>query len=192
MTLDIEELRPEQRDDYTALVRAVAQRLARDGRRLAVYSPRPGNRFGAAYDWAALAAAADLLIVSGYNEHAAATAPGPVSTAAGFDAVLAVAGAVSRTRVAPAIGAFGYRWPAAGGRGRLLSTRAALRLRRRCAPALASNPFRCGRTIVHFESTRTLRARRRAAGAAGFRWLALFTLGREPRAFWRPQPAVER
>ncbi len=196
MTLDVEELAPEHGPAFTALVQRTAALLHGQGRRLAVYVPRPFTRFGAAYDWPALAAAADLVLASGYNEHAPGSRPGPVATAGGFATVLEHAAAVSRTRVAPTLGAFGYRWPRGGGRGKLVSTTTAGRLRRQCRLRGARKDgavrFTCRGGVVVYESQSGLVARALAARRAGFRWLALFSLGREPAGFWRHVATARR
>jgi hypothetical protein len=184
VTLDLEDLRPAQRPAFTALVRAAAAQLHADGRRLAVYVPRPGPGGGASYDWAAIAAAADLLLASGYNEHWAGGRPGPVTTSTGFDAVthraLRLAGA---RKAVPVIGAFGYRWPP-GGPGQLVSTADAERLPGRRTAADGAARLRAGADTIDYETVAGLRARAGAARAAGARWLGLFSLGREPARFW--------
>jgi len=44
--------------------------------------------------------------------------------------------------------------------------------------------FRVGEDTVVYETAAGLRARVRAARAAGARWIGLFSLGREPARFW--------
>lgn len=190
ITLDIEEVRPAERDALSSFVREAARRLHRRGRRLAVYVPRRTaervTRSSAAYDWGALARSADLVLASGYNEHAAATAPGPVTTARGFRELLRYARRFSRSRVVPTLGAFGYSWPAgrrAGG-GRLIPSYEADRARleapggsRRVGGA---RTYELDGRVVWYETREGLAERARAARRAGFRWLALFSLGREP------------
>jgi hypothetical protein len=197
VTLDVEELRSSQRDAYSALVREVAALLSRQGRQLAVYVPRPAAAGSAlAYDWSALAAAADLLLVSTYNETGPSGPPGPLDSSAGFDAVLQRAAAVSRTKTVPIIGAIGYLWPGAGRPGTMLSTLDAAHRRLRCGVGRSlvdgNASYRCGDATVYHATNDGLRARARAAGGAGFRWMALFSLGREPRAFWNGMHAVRR
>ena len=189
MTLDIEQVPASERQAYTALATALAARLHAAGRSLAVYVPRRTASGGdPAYDWPALAGVADLLIASGYDEHGALTRPGPVTTAQGFSAMLGYAAGVSLTRIAPAVGAFGYSWPAAGGPGELVSTLGAQQTRRDAGAALHGRAgdawYVAGGRIVHYQSGVALRARARAARAAGFHWLALFSLGREPGWLW--------
>lgn len=189
ITLDIEEIAPSERVAFVALVDEVAARLHAAGRRLAVYVPRRTaarvTRSAAAYDWRALARSADLVLASGYNEHSAGTGPGPITTTSGFRDLLRYAGAVSRRRVAPAIGAFGYAWPLGGdGPGRLVASReaelgsaGAIDGSRRLGGA---RTYRAGGEEVWYETAAGLARRVRAARRARFRWVALFSLGREP------------
>jgi spore germination protein len=184
-TLDMEELRPSQRAAFSTLVREAAIALHAVHRRLAVYVMRTG----AAYDWRALAASADLVLVSGYNEHWSGSRPGPTMTSGGFASTtrraLALAGP---RRAVPVLGAFGYRW-APGVPGRLISSTdaGALRVRTGGPPVVrdGSARFRLGADTVVYETVAGLRARAREARAAGARWIGLFSLGREPARFWR-------
>lgn len=189
VTLDMEELTAPERGAFSALVGAAAQRLHAAGRQLAVYVPRPGPGGAAAYDWAALAARADLVLTAGYNEHWSGGAPGPITTTAGFAAVVDRGRQlVGTAKAVPLLGAFGYRW-AAPGRGALLSTIDADRLRRRSGArsysADGATGFRVGGDTVSYETTTGLRGRAALARAHGARWIGLFSLGREPIAFWR-------
>ena len=119
VTLDMEEMLPRQRAAYSTLVAQLSGALHAAHRKLAVYAVRRTatdvDDGAAAYDWAALARSADLVLASGYNEHSAVTSPGPVTTGAGFAAVAQYAAATSKGKIAPAMGAFGY---AVGGRRR--------------------------------------------------------------------------
>ena len=189
MTLDIEQLPADESRAFDALVAAIAARLHAQQERLAVYVPRRTARGGdQAYNWQTLLNSADLLVASGYDEHSAISRPGPVTSAAGFAGVLDYGATVSRSRVAPAVGAFGYAWPAGGGPGRFISTIAANALRARTGArqraAGGDASFVADGLIVHYQNTLALIARARDARALGMRWLALFSLGREPDAFW--------
>jgi spore germination protein YaaH len=204
ITLDLEGLLAAQRDDYTALVRALARRLHRAGRRLAVYVPRPpfgdlpadpplggppSEGSSAAYDWPALARAADLVLASSYNEHWGGGEPGPITTTGGFRSVLARATAVSRRKVVPLLGAFGYDWPRTGGTGRLVSTldaaaHAAL-IGARLSRADGAASYAYDGRVVWYQSGGGLRLRAALARKARMRWVGLFSLGREPLSFWR-------
>jgi spore germination protein len=189
ITLDIEQLTGARSGAFTALVARLSARLHAQHDHLAVYVPRRTVHGGDQdYDWKALARHADLLITSGYNEHSATSAPGPVMSAAGFAQMLDYATRISRFRVAPAIGAFGYSWPIGGGPGKLISSIDAEHWRRE-AHALTRAVdgdvmFRAGGRVVYYQDASMLDACARDARARGIRWLALFSLGREPDALW--------
>jgi outer membrane protein OmpA-like peptidoglycan-associated protein len=188
VTLDMEEMQPRQKAAFSALVAQLGAELHRRHRKFAVYAVRRTDAevtdSAAAYDWPALARAADLVLASGYNEHAANGTPGPVTTQAGFERLTRYAASVSRANVAPTLGAFGYRW--GGGSGRMVSSADA----ERRWPVRAEVGSADGRSLVdgsvctYFESAEDLWAREQTARRAGARWIGLFTLGREPERFW--------
>jgi spore germination protein YaaH len=189
MTLDIEQLPADYSRAFDALVEAIAARLHAQQERLAVYVPRRTAHGGdQSYDWPTLLKSVDLLVVSGYDEHSATSRPGAVTSAAGFEEVLGYGATLSRARVVPAVGAFGYAWPVGGGPGEFISTVAADALRTRTGATLrgagGDTSFVADGLIVHYENTPALIARARDARALRMRWLALFSLGREPDAFW--------
>jgi spore germination protein YaaH len=114
VTLDMEELAPEQREAFTTLVGEAASALHAAGRRLAVYV----SRTGAEYDWKAIARHADLLLAAGCNESSAGSRPGPITTPKGFGEVVERSRrAAGRRKAVPLLGAFGYRWPSVGRAG---------------------------------------------------------------------------
>jgi hypothetical protein len=186
VTLDMEELRPNQRQAFSALIAEAAAALHAVDRKLAVYVPRPGPGEGASYDWRAISRHADLLLASAYNEHWSGSSPGPVTTPAGFKRVTERALELAGPRKAvPTLGAFGYRWPRAG-RGQLIASTDALKLRgkRRHTREHGAERFRAGGDTIVYETGAGLRARVRAARTAGVEWVGLFSLGREPANFW--------
>lgn len=189
LTLDVEPLPANRSRGFSALACRVAARLHAQHEQLAVYVPRRTKNGGDhSYDWPTLVRCADLLIAAGYNEHSAAGPAGPVTTATGFGQMLDYAAGVSRWRVAPIIGAFGYSWPGAGGPGEFLSTVEAEHMRQSAHARLRGGGgdayFRAGGRVVHYQTVAGLIARARDARDIGMRWLALFSLGREPDSFW--------
>ena len=113
ITLDIEQLPADDIAAYTALVALVARRLHAQHEHLAVYVPRRTLRGGDRdYDWPALDRYADLLIASGYDEHAASGPPGPVMSPTGFAQMLEYATQCHDFRSRP-------RWPHLGTAGPL-------------------------------------------------------------------------
>ena len=190
VTLDMEDMQPAGRTRFTAMVRRLAQGLHRHGRTLAVYAVRRTRTqvqtSAAAYDWRRLAAAADLLLASGYNEHGQGTRPGPVTTARGFQDLTAYAAGVSRRNVAPLMGAFGYRWSASGGRATLVPS-AVAELRWPSPAEIGSADGRhvvSGGSQIYYEAAEDLWAREQAVRRKRIRWIGLFSLGREPARFW--------
>lgn len=195
VTLDIEELAPQQRGHYTALVRGLSTALRRHRRKLAVYVPRPREAGSSlAYDVPALAKAADLVLVATYNETGPNGPPGPLDSSAGFRDVLDRAGDVSRRKVVPILAAIGYAWSPEGGAGQMLSTVEADRRARRCRVRRhvrdGNASYDCDGTTIYHATRTGLRERASRAGGERFRWLALFSLGREPRGFWDGLPEV--
>lgn len=184
LTLDLEEVRPAEQRFFSAFVRDLARRLHRGGRRLAVYVPRRtavgATRSTAAYAHRSLARSADLVLASGYNEHFAGGEPGPITTARGFREVVRYAAGISRSRVAPVLGAFGYSWPAGGGRAELIASYDAESQRRGGRRSGGAVTYRSDGARVWYESAAGLEARVRAARRQRMRWVGLFSLGREP------------
>jgi spore germination protein YaaH len=122
VTLDVEGLwggsgGASQRSAYNALVADAAAMLHGRARKLAIYAPgrtcahdMPACTTWSAqsYDWAALSRAADLLTVAGYDHGVwAGSAPGPITTSAGWRALVDYAGSVSRRKIVPTVAAFG-------------------------------------------------------------------------------------
>ena len=184
ITLDLEEVQPADRRAFSAFVRELARRLHRGGRRLAVYVPRRtavgATRSTAAYDHRSLARSADLVLASGYNEHSAGGQPGPITTARGFRQVLHYAAGISRSRVVPVLGAFGYAWPAGGGRAELIGSHDAEARRRGGRRSGGAVTYVRDGARVWYESSAGLASRVQAARRERMRWVGLFSLGREP------------
>lgn len=200
VTLDVEEIPPRLRARYSAFVADVARRT-RGG--VAVYTVRrtAGRplRSAAAYDHRALARSADLLLASAYGEHSPSSAPGPLTTRPGLTRVLDYAsqgdrplgrgctpqshgaGAASQGACplgwwAPVLGGFGVAWPLfGGGPGRVVSTDG--------LPDGTDHVVRDGE-VIWYGTGAALRAQRDTVWLAGLRWVALFSLGREPAGFW--------
>lgn len=91
--LDFERIDPADKALYSAFVRRVAAKLHRDGRLLSVaVTPRFSDAFpddrdvpyrtgewGAGFDYRALGASADFVVLMAYDQHTSATPPGPVA-----------------------------------------------------------------------------------------------------------------
>lgn len=121
VVLDIEQLPPASRRDYTALVRSLSRRLREHGVQLVVQVPV----WDAAYDYTELAAAADAVIVMTYDEHIEKGAAGPIAGQGWFESQIQQAvRLIGRDKLIVGIGSYGYDW-AGFGKGREISVREA-------------------------------------------------------------------
>lgn len=191
-----------QQRSTTALVRALAGELHARDLRLAVYSPRRTSAddhkvsyTARCYDHRALAGCADLLLISGYNEHGPGPGPGPITTSAGFRALCAYGASLSKDAVVPLAGAFGYDWPpgqptqAVGGvryqsPRALAALAAAHHVTPRCADGEENFSYGQGHEVF-YESAAGLAARVRCAAQRGLRWWGLWSADRAPEEFWK-------
>jgi spore germination protein YaaH len=198
VTLDLEGVAVGERSDFVAFTERLAEALHDDGRSLAVYLPRPeelpgGSSMRTPFDYARLAQAADLLLVSAYSE--SWLAPGPITTSSGLERVLAHLRdlRLPRERVAVTLGAFGYLWRLRQEEPeRVMWTRDAARACAAHGPVVdAGGAGRCEtpQGTVWFETDAGLGARVAQASASGVAgWISLFLLGAEDRSFWTARP----
>ena len=176
LTLDFEDLPPADQSAFTSLVQQTTALLHARNIKLAIYTVRPNNGDGA-YNRPALAKLADLLDISGYDEHYSTSLPGRLSTASGWQADIAAAQQAGPNAFVSA-GAFGWNWPLGGGLATTFSSA--------LYPIAGSGELGTftSTSEYFFESASDLRARAAASQAAGLPWFGLFTLGREDAAFW--------
>ena len=191
VTLDMEEMLPRQKSSYSALVEQLpASALHAKRRKLAVYAVRRTatdvDDSAAAYDWTALARAADLVLASGYNEHAATTDAGPGHDAGGLRGARRATPRRRRGRRSPRRSARSAT-PVDGKSARMLSSADA----ERRWPVRGGGRQRRRPLRDDGRDPDLLRVRRRTCGRASrpsaapaSRWIGLFTLGREPERFW--------
>ncbi len=131
INLDLEDVPPGDREAYTRLVSELAGRFRPAGLMVTVSIPAktadlPGARWSGAYDYAALGALADRIMLMTYDEHYAKGGPGPVASEPWVDRVLAYATSVMPAeKVVMGLAAYGYQWPKAGGPARALPARVA-------------------------------------------------------------------
>lgn len=114
-------LPPDQRGAYTRFVQDLGRTLRRRGKLLGVFLPPRVERAEAiwgAYDYGALSAQADFVVVSAYDYRSEATRSGPVAPQAWVEAVVDDALThVPATKLVLGIGMYGYDWPALARRG---------------------------------------------------------------------------
>jgi prepilin-type N-terminal cleavage/methylation domain-containing protein len=192
----------------TAFVQQLAGDLHNLGLKLAVYSPRrttssdvETNYTPRSYSWPALSQAADLLVVSGYDEHGPTAGAGAITTNAGWQAMVAYAKSVASGNIVPVAGAYGYDWPAASGsaassvNGSQVQSPATLTALAASSsatittdPSSSESTFTYGPDVVYFENAQSLAARVSAAKASGLGWWGLFPAQDAPTSFWSLVP----
>lgn len=202
VTLDIEGVAGEQRKAFSFLIEEISAAMHERGRSVAVYAPRRtaarATDWAAAYDWRALSDAADLLLVAGYPE--SYVDAGPIVTTNGYSEVLDYASSISTTRIAPIVGALGFRWRAGeesvtNGPDEMLSTVDAVAARRSFGRegrrSDGETRFRADKSVWWYENLRGLKARASLTRDRTFQWLALFSIGREPLGLWEHPPFAD-
>lgn len=126
--IDFELLPPVDRGPFTLLMQALAARLHPEGKKLGVaVFPEVGvpNSLNGAYDYGALSAACDYVVVMAYDAHYDGSPPGPVAPIGWVKKNI-----VEALRYLPpshlylGIGAYGYDWPQ-GSNGSTVSTQQA-------------------------------------------------------------------
>jgi spore germination protein YaaH len=190
--LDYENLAADERERFSAFVRALAEELHARGLALSVtVQPKTGestSRGPGAMDWNALCAAADRIQVMLYNQHNASTGPGPV---AGIDWVRRVAdyglGVCPARSLVPVLKVSGMDW--GPGRSDWLSFAEASSIIARVRPRLRRERenhvpwfvYRAadGRHVVYFEDAQSLAAKADVLRGRGLSRIVLWSLGSE-------------
>lgn len=201
--LDIEGVPGGERDHLSALIRSLAGALHADGRRLAVavvpHKPQHLNVYSAAYDLAAITAAADLVTLMAYDEHTSLTDPGAVAGLAWDTAILD--GSLPEMR-APSRSLLGlplYARSWGGDGGTVSDSYAASVAAALAVPGAqvdydfgAATPYvhGGGGMVTWFDDAASLRAKLALAGDRRLRGVALWRLGFEDPALWSILPAT--
>jgi spore germination protein len=211
--INLENLDPADKKNFTLFVRRAAARLRRDGRLLSVaVVPRfsdsdtgrsPSGKYatgewGAPYDYRALGNAADFLVLMAYDQHGRATAPGPI---AGYDWVKeALEYAVRRVppgKLLLGVPLYGREWIEnnQGVSSRSLSFQDAQALLAGAGMDAQWNPERrsswlqyrngAGQHTAWFEDQRSLQEKLRLVRQYHLRGFAAWRLGFEDTAFWK-------
>ena len=116
ITLDLENVAARDRRHLSQFVARLADRLHREGRRLSVAVPaRTGDGPSNAYDYAALAHAADQLWLMTYDQHYRTGPPGPVASVQWVEQVVRYAvSQAPAARIVLGLPAYGYEWSRSG------------------------------------------------------------------------------
>jgi spore germination protein YaaH len=188
--LDYENLPASSKDRFTEFVRELAADLRVEGLALSVtVQPKSGevsSRGPGAMDWPALCRIADRVQPMFYNEHNAATGPGPVASVAFVERVIRYGASVCPVgRVVPVLKVSGMDWGPRAAAWVTFKEAAARqgparvrRDRRNKVPWFAYDG-RDGRHVVYFEDVKSLEAKAATLSARGVSGLVLWSLGAE-------------
>lgn len=198
--IDYENLRATDRDNFTAFVTELGQRLHEKHKTLSVAlfakdSDAGTDERNRAQDYAAIGRSADQVRLMGYDYHWATSPPGPVAPIGWIRSVLDYA----RSKIPPArivlgVTTAGYDW--SNGHGRAVSWLEAFRLSRDYhAPAqydqISQSPwfrYTDPSGAVHevwFENATSSQAKFDAARGAGIRGVYLWMFGYEDTKVWQ-------
>ncbi len=192
VNLDWEGIAPGEQNNFTAFVAHLSAVFHRHGYYVTLSLPaetgyEPDNSWTGAYNYAALAKSADLLMIMAYDEHYAGGSPGPIASPSWVKAVLNYTISVVPTnKVILGIPGYGYDW---GGAGTVaLSYSQAQSLEQQYTGKTDLNHFvyvQDGQVhSVWFEDTQSLLSKINLVSDYGLRGIALWRLGIEDPKMW--------
>jgi spore germination protein YaaH len=143
--LDLEAVRPADRDAYTAFVARLGAALHARGKALSLAVPPKASDtrggWAGAFDYAALAPHVDLVTIMAYEYSGAWGAPGPVAPYNQVEAALAFATSqIPPEKVLLGLAFYGYDWNTTSGGGRYLGYPQAAALAARHGVPIALDP----------------------------------------------------
>lgn len=200
INLDLENVAPWDRARLSDFAARLAAALRAKGYLFTMAVPAktwddPNNGWSAAYDYAALGKAADLVVIMAYDEHWAGGPAGPVASLPWVEAVVRYAtSTMPPDRLLLGLPAYGYDWPP-GGSAMALSAPAAERLAARTGAAIgwdqsAQVPFfrywdSAGlEHAVYYENASSAAGKADLVLRKGLRGVAVWRLGLEDPALW--------
>lgn len=192
VNLDWEGIAPGEQNAFTSFVQRLAQVFHQHGYYVTLSLPaetsyQPQNSWTGAYNYAALAKSADLLMIMAYDEHYAGGAPGPIASPSWVQSVLNYTiSVVPPRKVILGIPGYGYDW---GGSGAVaLSYGQAQGLEEQYTHQSGQNHFvyvQDGQThSVWFEDTQSLLSKINLVSGYELRGIALWRLGIEDPKIW--------
>lgn len=200
VNVDIENVPPAQRQNYTAFVRELAAALEPSGLELAVSVPGktwddPTSSWEGAFDYRALGQYADWVVPMAYDEHTLGYSAGPVASYGWVDQVAAYAASqIPPEKVILGIAAYGYDWRRGSTQGRGLSAWGAAGLAERYGEPVqwdeeAKVPYftyvRDGvERVVYYEDARSTNHKLNLVGRYGLGGIAIWKLGLEDAGIW--------
>ncbi|MFZ5826959.1 MAG: glycosyl hydrolase family 18 protein [Bacillota bacterium] len=198
--IDIENVPPDQRDNYTALIRELSERLKPEGYGVTISIPAKTfddrrSSWSGAFDYAALGQYADKVAIMTYDEHTPGFAAGPVASVGWVEKVVAFAASqMDPKKVLLGIAAYGYDWVQGTSRARGLSAPQAEALAARHGATIqwdakAQVPFftyteNGTHRIVYFESAESTGPKLDLVAKYGLGGIAIWRMGLEDPGIW--------
>lgn len=200
--LDFEYVPAVHRETFTQFVQTLAAELRSEGLHVSIALPAktsddPSNDWSGAFDYEALGKAVDYVMIMTYDQHWRGGEPGPVGSIAWMRSVLKYATSlIPPNKVLVGIPAYGYDWPVAGGVGRSIKSRDAVKLAAdhgiawEYDPATAEASFTYvdadgQRRVVYFTPPEGIAAKTGLVAEFGLGGFAMWRLGQEMDDYWR-------
>ncbi|HKF21885.1 MAG TPA: glycosyltransferase [Candidatus Angelobacter sp.] len=197
ISLDLEEIPLSAQNDFRSLVQELGQDLHQHGYKLYVNVPVDDKD----YDYAALAAASDGLVLMNYDQHQVTSPPGPIASQEWFTNNLKLAlKDIPKNKIICAIGNYGYDWTLVGKKRKVVAVNgnnvqeAWLHAQESDAevtldpdslnPHFAYQEDNKEEHQVWFLDAVTALNQMRGARTLGIRTYALWRLGSEDRSLW--------
>lgn len=203
--LDLENVPPADRELLSGFVAEVAAALRPEGYLVTMAVPAKNqedyaNAWSGAFDYAALGASLDRVVVMAYDEHFRIGDPGPIASLPWVESVVRYAASrIPPEKILLGIPGYGYDWPLDGQDGRGISYQQAMQIARTqdITPNWsgdAQSPYfsyRSGGTQreVWFETASSLTPKIQLVQRFHLRGIALWRLGLEDPALW---PVIAR
>jgi spore germination protein len=200
INVDIENVPPDQRPNYTAFVRELSEALKPEGVGLTLSIPAKTwddtrSAWSGAFDYKALGQYADYIVPMAYDENLPGYLPGPVASAGWVEKVAAFAASqIPKEKVLLGIAAYGYDWVQGTTQGNGLGVPQAMNLAARYGAAVQWDSvgqvpyFEYTKDgvprIVYFENAQSLGPKLDIVKKYGLGGIAIWRLGLEDPAIW--------
>lgn len=201
MNLDLENVPPSQRAEYTDLVARLRPKLRAEGMALTLSIPakradNPADGWSGAFDYAALGPLADLIAIMAYDEHSPGFAAGPIASFEWVDQVMAYAASqIPADRLLMGVAGYAYDWVEGTGTARGLSVPRAKGLAaeqkariqwdgRARVPYFRYTDDRGRQRIVYYEDAASTGEKLKLVQRHGLRGIGLWRLGLEDPDVW--------